>query len=62
MQSLVREGEEAKYRAVTCDECRGYVKTVATLGPLPPLQLLVADFVPLHLDLAAAERGYAVPS
>jgi FdhE protein len=52
------EGEETKYRASTCDGCRGYVKMVSTLTALPPLNLLVADVATLHLDLAAAERGY----
>jgi FdhE protein len=56
------EGEEGRRRAATCDECRGYVKAVATLGPLSPLGLLVADLATVHLDLAAAERGYAVPA
>jgi FdhE protein len=56
------EGEEGRRRAATCEECRGYVKALATLGPLSPLQLLVADLATVHLDLAAAERAYAVPS
>jgi FdhE protein len=56
------EGEEGRRRASTCDECRGYVKGLATLGPLSPLGLLVADLATVHLDLAAAERGYAVPA
>ena len=47
-----------KWRAATCDECRGYVKMVTTLSALPPLALLVADAATLHLDLAAAERGF----
>jgi FdhE protein len=55
---LYGEGEEAKYRASACDACRGYVKMVSTLSALPPLHLLVADAATLHLDLAAAERGY----
>jgi FdhE protein len=55
---LCAEGEEAKYRASLCDSCRGYVKMVSTLSALPPLNLLVADVATLHLDLAAAERGY----
>jgi FdhE protein len=50
------EGEEGRYRAVTCGVCHGYVKTVATLGALSPLRLLVADVATLHLDLAMAER------
>jgi FdhE protein len=55
---LCAEGEEMKYRASLCDVCRGYVKMVSTLSELPPLNLLVADVATLHLDLAAAERGY----
>jgi FdhE protein len=52
------EGEENKYRAAVCEECRGYVKMLSTLSALPPLHLLVADAATLHLDLAAAQRGY----
>jgi FdhE protein len=55
---LHSEGAEAKYRAAVCDACRGYVKMLATLSALPPLHLLLADAATLHLDLAAAERGY----
>jgi hypothetical protein len=54
------EGEENRYRAATCDECHGYVKMVSTLSALSPPQLLVADLATLHLDLAAAEKGYWV--
>jgi FdhE protein len=55
------EGEETRRRAHTCAECRGYVKTVSTLAALNPPQLLAADALTLPLDLAAAQRGYAVP-
>jgi FdhE protein len=55
------EGEEGRRRAATCEACRGHVKMLATLGPLSVPQLLVADVTTLPLDLAAAERGYAVP-
>lgn len=58
LQFLHAEGEESKIRAAVCDACRGYVKTLSTLSAIPPLHLLVADAVTLHLDLAAAERGY----
>jgi FdhE protein len=54
------EGEEGRKRAATCEQCRGYVKTVFTLAPLSEPQLLVADLSTLHLDLAAVERGYYV--
>jgi FdhE protein len=56
------QGEEAKHRAATCDECRGYVKMATTLAALSAPQLLVADVATMHLDLAAAERGYALPA
>ncbi len=52
------EGKEDTERAATCDECRGYVKLVATLSALPPLDLLVRDVATLPLDLIAAGRGY----
>jgi FdhE protein len=55
------EGEEGRYRAAVCTACRGYVKMVSTLSALPPLHLLLADAATLHLDLAAAERGYSNP-
>lgn len=54
------EGEEVRYRAATCDECRGYVKMLSTLSALSPPALLAADLATLHLDLAAADRGYVV--
>jgi FdhE protein len=57
---LHREGEEMRFRTATCDACRGCVKMVTTLSALSPLALLVADVATLHLDLAAAERGYGV--
>jgi FdhE protein len=52
------EGEETRYRSSVCDGCRGYVKMVSTLSALSPLHLLVVDVATLHLDLAAAQRGY----
>ena len=55
---LSREGEENRYRVATCDACRSGVKMLSTLSALPPLMLLVADAATLHLDLAAADRGY----
>ena len=56
------EGEEDKLRAATCDECRGYVKVISTLSALSAPQLLIADLATLHLDLAAADRGFFVPT
>jgi FdhE protein len=58
---LHAEGEQDRYRAATCDQCRGYVKVVATLTPPSPVQLLVLEVATLHLDFAAGDRGYLVP-
>jgi hypothetical protein len=55
------EGEENRWRAATCAACQGYVKMVATLDALSAPQLLVTDLATLHLDLAAADRGFFVP-
>jgi len=55
------EGEDQK-RAVTCESCRGYIKILATLVPIPPIELAVHDLATIHLDMAALERGYAPPT
>jgi FdhE protein len=55
------EGQADKQRAATCEKCRHYVKTVATLSALSGPRLLVADLATTHLDLAAADRGYLPP-
>jgi FdhE protein len=54
------EGDE-HIRAATCERCLGYVKTLATLGPIPAIELAVHDLATIHLDLIAVERGYAAP-
>ena len=53
------EGEEEKYRAQTCQVCRGYIKAVVTFDPTPVDLLAVEDLATLHLDLIATERGYS---
>jgi FdhE protein len=55
------EGEEQK-RVVTCEQCRGYVKVLASLAAIPPLDLMVHDLATIHLDIVAIERGYAAPA
>jgi FdhE protein len=49
-------------RAVTCDNCQGYLKVLASLVPIPAAELAVQDVATLHLDMVALERGYAAPS
>ncbi len=48
-------------RAATCESCRGYLKVLASLAPLAPLDLVVQDLATLHLDMIAIERGYMAP-
>ena len=57
---LHADGEQDRWRAATCDRCRGYVKMVASLDALSWPLLLVQDVATLHLDLAAADRGFIV--
>lgn len=49
-------------RAVTCERCRGYIKVLASLAAIPPLELMVHDLATIHLDLIAVERGFGAPA
>lgn len=55
------EGDQQR-RAATCDQCMSYNKSLATLAPIPPIELAVYDLATIHLDLAALERGYLAPT
>lgn len=59
---LYEEQQEATQRAVTCERCHCYYKSIATLTALSAPRLLVADLATLHLDLVALERAYAPPA
>lgn len=56
------EGEEHVVRVETCGSCRGYLKSMSTLGALPVATLAAKDLSTVAFDLAAADRGYARPS
>jgi FdhE protein len=66
-----REGKTQKYfaaeqeretrRAMVCESCRGYFKTLATLGPLAPAELLARDMETLELDVTVLEQDYRRP-
>jgi len=45
----------------TCLACRGYLKTVTTLGPTPADELGVLDLATVELDVAAIGSGYSRP-
>jgi FdhE protein len=54
------EGDQQK-RAATCTQCRCYNKTLATLAPIPAIELAVDDLATIHLDIIALEHGYLAP-
>lgn len=58
---LAAEGDTESRRAVTCQSCRGYLKTLASLTPLGPADVAVADVLSLELDMAALEREFSRP-
>jgi hypothetical protein len=44
------EGEQDRYRLAICDSCGGRIKIIATLAPISPPGLLVAELAAIHLD------------
>ncbi|HYN87619.1 MAG TPA: formate dehydrogenase accessory protein FdhE [Ardenticatenaceae bacterium] len=58
---LAPEGDPESRQALTCDLCHAYLKTVATLAALDPLEVAVRDLTTIELDVAALENGYARP-
>ncbi len=58
--SLLPESQ-ARVSVETCASCGSYLKSVTTLGPLPPAELLLLDLETVELDLAAAESGFRRP-
>lgn len=59
---LMNEEGEQHVRVETCSTCRGYLKSVATLGTLPFTTLAAKDMSTVAFDLAARDRGYTRPS
>jgi FdhE protein len=55
------EQERETRRAMVCASCRGYFKTLATLGPLAPAELLARDMETLELDVTVLEQDYLRP-
>jgi FdhE protein len=58
---LAPERERESRRAVTCDVCRGYLKTVTTIQAIPPVEIGMTDMQTLELDVAALDQDYARP-
>lgn len=60
--SLLSEGHEQQIRVETCSTCRGYLKSITTLGALPFTALATKDISTIAFDLAAQDRGFARPT
>jgi FdhE protein len=58
---MAAEGERESRRLATCDACHGYLKTLATVAPLDPGELLRRDLESVGFDLAAADEGFMRP-
>lgn len=55
-------GERTQVTVDTCGACRGYLKTVSTLGPTPADEIGLLDLATVELDVAALEQGYRRPT
>jgi FdhE protein len=58
---LAATGERETRQAATCDQCRGYLKTLTTHLPIPPAEICQHDLGSIEFDVAALERGYTRP-
>jgi FdhE protein len=58
---LTEEGDQ-QLRVETCATCRGYLKTLNTLGALPFTTLASKDLTTIAFDIAARDRGYSRPA
>jgi hypothetical protein len=62
LRTLFAEGEQNRCRLAVCDRCGGRLKVIATLKPLSPPGLLVAQLAMVHLDwIGAGESERARP-
>jgi FdhE protein len=59
---LLNEEGAHHVRVETCSNCRGYLKTLTTLGSLPFATLAMKDVSTIAYDLAAQDRGYVRPA
>jgi FdhE protein len=58
---LAAEKQKESRRAVICNCCHHYIKTLTTVTPLSPRELIIQDLTSLELDVAAFEQGYGRP-
>jgi hypothetical protein len=50
------EGEQDRYRLAICEQCGGRLRIIATIAPLSPPGLLVAELAAIHLDFVEESR------
>jgi len=60
--SLISTESFERHTIDLCDGCRRYVKTVTTLTPIRPEEVLLHDLATIVLDVAALEREYRRPA
>jgi FdhE protein len=60
-EALVSEAHGETRKVEACLSCRGYVKTLTSLRPWPPDQVLIEDAATIDLDVAALGQGFARP-
>lgn len=58
---LAAESEMESRRADSCRQCRGYLKSFATLGPLDWEEIALRDLTSVELDIEAMNRGFSRP-
>jgi FdhE protein len=56
--SLMSPESFERHAIDVCESCGRYVKTITTLTPIPPEDVVLEDLATLVLDLVAIERGY----
>jgi FdhE protein len=60
--SLVAARTLEQQRVDVCDGCQYYLKTITTIAPIRPHDVVLHDLGTLALDLAALERDYVRPA
>jgi FdhE protein len=61
LDSLVLPDRCDTRRVDVCRACQGYIKTITTLSPTAPREVLLRDLATLVLDAAALDQGYRRP-
>lgn len=62
LATLVGEDEARAQSVDVCLQCRGYLKVVQRISPMPPQQFLLQDYASVELDVAALDQGYRRPA